>query len=209
MNPLAQMRKPMTLEDHQNSRMIADPLRLFDCCLVSNGAVALIVTSADRAKHLAQPPVYVWGYGQSHPGYQMTRGTEFGLHTGAVKSGEAAFEMAGLTPADIGVCELYDCYTFTTLISLEDYGFVEKGQAGSFVAAGETGSSGSLPTNTGGGQLSGFYLWGATPVHEAIVQARGHGGERQVADNQFVLCSGNGGVLDYHSTLILSNDARS
>jgi len=208
MNPLAQMRTPITIEDHQNSRPIAEPLRLLDCSLLSNGAAAFVITTAERARHLRQPPVYVWGWGQCHPGYTMSRDSEFGLRSGATISGAAALSMAGIDVGAIGVRELYDCYTFTVLISLEDYGFVAKGEGGPAAATGALGPGGSLPTNTGGGQLSAFYLWGATPLYEAVVQARGQAGERQVADHDFVLCSGNGGVLDHHATLVLGAHPR-
>lgn len=208
MNPLAQMRTPITLEDHQNSRWIVEPFHLLDCCLVSNGAVAVVITTAERARDLAQPPVYVWGWGQCHPGYTHARGSEQGLVSGAEISGSQALGMAGISVADIGVRELYDCYTFTALLTLEDYGFVPKGEAGPLAATGALGPGGSMPTNTGGGQLSSFYLWGATPLHESVIQARGHGGERQVPDHDFVLCSGNGGLLDHHATLILGSHPR-
>jgi acetyl-CoA acetyltransferase len=204
MNPQAQMRTPITLEDHQNSRMIADPLRLLDCCLVSNGAIAVIVTSAERAATLRQPPVHVWGWGQAHPGYVNRRGSEFGLVTGAAKSGPDALAMAGVKAEEIDVREIYDCFTFTTLVTLEDYGFCAKGEGGEFVASGALEPGGSHPTNTGGGELSSHYMWGMTPLSEAVIQARGQGGERQVAKHDLVMVSGNGGVLDFHSTLIVS-----
>jgi acetyl-CoA acetyltransferase len=204
LNPLAQMRTPMTLDDHQASRIIADPFHLFDCCLVSNGGIAVIVTTAERAADLAQPAVHVHGWGQSHPGHFLRRNDDFGLVSGAVQSGPAAFAMAGLTIEDVDVVELYDCYTYTALISLEDYGFCEKGEGGQFAASGVLGPNGKLPVNTGGGQLSSYYLWGMTPLSEGIIQARGQGGERQASDHDVVLVSGNGGVLDHHSTLILS-----
>jgi acetyl-CoA acetyltransferase len=203
MNPRAQMRGAITIDDHQNSRWIAEPLHLLDCCLISNGGVALVVTNAERARDLARPPVAVLGWGQGHPGYLRERGREFGLRSGAVMSGEAAMKMAGVTTSDIDVCELYDCYTYTTLISLEDYGFCAKGEGGDFVSSGAIAPGGSLPTNTGGGQLSGFYLWGMTPLVEAVTQLRGDAGERQVARCATALVSGNGGILDYHSTLVL------
>ncbi|WP_018657169.1 thiolase family protein [Actinomadura flavalba] len=203
-NPLAQMRDPITLDDHQNSRWVAEPLHLLDCCLVSNGAVAVVVTSADRAAALAQPPVHVWGWGQGHPGHRKERGSAFGLSTGAAISGPAAMKMAGVTVADIDVCQLYDCYTYTVLVSLEDYGFCGKGEGGAFAASGALAPGGALPTNTGGGQLSGYYMWGMTPLSEAVIQARGHGGDRQVDRRDVLLVSGNGGILDHHSTLIVS-----
>ncbi|MEW2354409.1 thiolase family protein [Spirillospora sp. NPDC029432] len=208
MNPHAQMRDPITLDDHQNSRMIADPLRLLDCCLVSNGGVAVILTTADRAAGLRRPPVHIWGWGQAHPGYVNRRGSEFGLVTGAARSGADALKMAGVGVGDIDVRELYDCFTYTTLVTLEDYGFCGKGEGGEFVASGALAPGGSHPTNTGGGELSSFYMWGMTPLSEAIVQARGEGGERQVPKHDLIMVSGNGGVLDFHSTLILSPHAR-
>ncbi|GAA5080877.1 acetyl-CoA acetyltransferase [Thermocatellispora tengchongensis] len=204
LNPLAQMREPITLEDHQSSRRIADPLRLLDCCLVSNGAIAVIVTSADRAAALAQPPVHVWGWGQAHPGYPAHRGSDFGLVTGAARSGADALKMAGVGVAEIDIRQIYDCFTFTTLITLEDYGFCAKGEGGEFAASGALAPGGSHPTNTGGGQLSSYYMWGMTPLSEAVIQARGQGGARQVAKRDLIMVSGNGGVLDFHSTLILS-----
>jgi acetyl-CoA acetyltransferase len=209
MNPVAQMRTPITIEDHQASRWICEPFHLLDCCPVSNGAVAVVITTAERAAYLPRPPAYVWGWGQCHPGYSNFRGSLEGLQSGATHSGEQAFAMAGITRNDIGLRELYDCYTFTVLLTLEDYGFVPKGEGGPFAASGELAPGGSMPTNTGGGQLSGFYLWGATPLHEAVIQCRGEGGERQVDDHDFVLISGSGGPrMDHHATLILGANER-
>jgi len=206
-NPVAQMRDPITLADHQASRMIAEPLHLLDCCLVSNGGIAVIVTSAERARDLARPPVHVRGWAQGHPGTRLRRDSAFGLVTGAATSGPAAMKMAGITVDDVDVAELYDCYTYTVLVSLEDYGFCGKGEGGAFVADGALGPGGRLAVNTGGGQLSGYYMWGFTPLSEAVVQARGDGGDRQAPRNDVVLVSGNGGILDHHSTLVLSPEA--
>ncbi|XRQ02741.1 thiolase family protein [Actinomadura welshii] len=203
-NPLAQMRDPITLADHQESRWVSEPLHLLDCCLVSNGAIAVVVTGADRARDLARPPVHLWGWGQGHPGHRKERGSDFGLTTGAASSGATAMKMAGITTSDVTMCQLYDCYTYTVLVSLEDYGFCAKGEGGAFAASGALGPGGSLPTNTGGGQLSAYYMWGMTPLSEAVVQARGDGGERQVPANDVILVSGNGGILDHHSTLVVS-----
>ncbi len=207
MNPIAQMDKPMTLEDHQASRLVAEPFHLFDCCLVSNGAVAVIMTTADRARDLRQPPVYLKAATQAAPGDNQTAGRDPGIVTGAKQAGEQAFALAGITRADVDILELYDCYTYTVLVTLEDYGFCAKGEGGAFVADGRLGPGGSLPTNTGGGQLSGYYMWGFTPLSEAVMQARGQAGARQVAKNDFVLASGNGGVLNFHSTTIWSKHA--
>jgi acetyl-CoA acetyltransferase len=201
-NPMAQFHDtPMTLAEYHRSRWVVEPFHLFDCCLVSNGGLAVIVTAADRARALAQRPVYVWGMGQGHPGGDPAET----LTSGAVLAKEAAFRMAGVGLADIDVVELYDCYTFTVLVCLEDYGFCTKGEGGPFVADGKTAPGGSLPLNTGGGQLSSFYMWGMTPVSEAVIQLRGAGGARQVPDAQVALVSGNGGILSTHSTLIMSN----
>ena len=164
----------------------------------------MIITSAERAKSLKRPPVYVLGMGQGAPGDDQRTDREPGIYTGAKQSGEKALKMAGITLKDIDICELYDCYTYTVLVTLEDYGFCKKGEGGAFVADGKLGPGGSLPTNTGGGELSAYYMWGFTPLSEAVVQARGEGGERQVEKNDLVLVSGNGGVLNYHSTTILS-----
>lgn len=204
LNPLAQLRDPITLADHQSSRMISDPLHLLDCCLVSNGGIALIITTTERAKNLPQPPVGVLGWGQGHPGRTSIRNDQFGLSTGAAISGPAALTMAGVSLADIDVVELYDCYTYTALVTLEDYGFCAKGEGGEFVSdPGMLGPDGKLALNTGGGQLSSYYMWGMTPLSEAVIQARGQAGERQVPQHDRVLVSGNGGVVDYHSTLVL------
>ena len=113
--------------------------------------------------------------------------------------------MAGVSVQDIDIAEIYDCFTFTTLISLEDYGFCAKGEGGAFAASGALGTSGTLPTNTGGGQLSGYDMWGMTPLAEGIIQARGHAAERQVPKHEIVLVTGSGGILDYHATLVLGS----
>ena len=204
MSPWAQMQAPMTMEDHHKSRWIAEPLRLLDCCLVSNGAVAVVVTSAERARDLKQKPVHVLGYATASPGDNLDTSRHPAVETGAKKSGETAFRRAGITRDDIGMCQIYDCYTYTVLVTLEDYGFCKKGEGGPFVADGKLGPGGALPTNTGGGQLSGYYMWAFTPLSEAVVQARGQGGARQVASNDYILVSGNGGILNFHSTMILS-----
>jgi acetyl-CoA acetyltransferase/uncharacterized OB-fold protein len=208
-NPLAQLREPLTLADHQASRWIAEPLHLLDCSLVSNGGIAVIVTTAERAAAAPRPPVHVWGWGQGHPGYQPARGSGFGLVTGAAQAGPAAMGMAGIGPAAVTMCQLYDCYTYTVLVSLEDYGFCAKGEGGELAASGALGPGGSLPVNTGGGQLSAYYMWGFTPLSEAVIQARNDGGGRQSASTDVILVSGNGGILDHHATLILSPHARS
>lgn len=206
MNPLAQMREPITVGDHQSSRWVVEPFHLLDCCLVSNGGVAVIVTNAARAGHLAQPAVRVLGWAQCHPGKYRQHNDEFGLVSGAAQSGPAALAMARMSLNEVDVAELYDCYTFTVLLSLEDYGFCKKGEGGDFVASGAVSPLGQLKVNTGGGQLSSYYMWGMTPLSEAIIQARGQGGARQAVKHDVILVSGNGGILDHHSTLVLGSD---
>lgn len=204
MSPIAQMRTPITMEDYHNSRWIIEPLHLLDCCLVSNGAVAVIVSSAEAAKDMPQPPAYIHGMGQGHPGDAGRAGSDWETQTGAQLAARTAYSMAGVGPSDINVCQIYDCYTYTVLVTLEDYGFCKKGEGGPFVEDGKLGPGGSLPTNTGGGELSGYYMWGMTPLSEGIIQTRGQGGERQAPKNDLVLVTGNGGSLSYHAALILS-----
>lgn len=207
-NPNAQLRQPLTIAEHQESRWIAEPLHLLDCCLVSNGAIAVVVTSAERATELARPPVYVWGYGQAHAPRRMHADSDWGLVTPAARSGPQAMRMAGIGVRDVDIAELYDCYTYTVLVTLEDYGFCGKGEGGAFVGAGRLAPGGELACNTGGGQLSAYYMWGMTPLSEAIIQARGDGGDRQAPRNDILLVSGNGGILEHHSTLVLSPHPR-
>jgi len=204
LSPLAQKRERITLEDHQSSRMIAEPFHLLDCCLTSNGAVAVIITSADRAKDGPRPPVYVRGVGQGHPGEPVRPGRDHGIRTGAVAAGPQALRQAEIGLEDVDILEIYDSFTYTVLVTIEDYGFCPKGEGGPFVADGRLGVGGSLPCNTGGGQLSGYYAWGFTPLSEGVMQARGTAGERQVAQHDHIMVSGSGGFLNYHSTVILS-----
>ena len=201
LNPQAQMHdRRLGFEEYRASRWIVEPFHVMDCCLVSNGGLAVIVTSAERARALRKPPVYVWGMGQGHLGGDPGDT----LASGAVLAKEPAFAMAGITLRDVDVVELYDCYTFTVIVTLEDYGFCAKGEGGAFAAEHHTGPGGRLALNTGGGQLSSFYMWGMTPVSEAVIQLRGDGGARQAPAHDVGLVSGNGGVLSTHSTLVLS-----
>jgi len=203
-NPFAQMREPITIEDHQASRWIAEPFHLLDCCLVSNGAIAVIVTSVERARDARANPAYVLAMAQGHPGNLQEAGDDHDTRTGAAIARETLYGQLGITARDIDICELYDCYTYTVLVTLEDYGFCAKGEGGPFVEDGKLGPGGCLPTNTGGGELSGYYMWGMTPISEAVIQARGSAGERQIAKNDLVLVTGNGGILDYHAAMVLS-----
>ena len=192
---------PMTMQDYHSSRWVVEPFHLYDCCLVSNGGCAVIVTSAERAKSLQKPPVYLLGMGQGHPGGDPMDT----LLSGAPIAKETAFKMADVKLGDFQFAQLYDCYTFTVLVTLEDYGFCKKGEGGPFVADGKTGPGGSIPVNTGGGQLSSFYMWGMTPISEAVIQIRGEGGKRQLPKHELGLVSGNGGILSTHSSLVVAS----
>ena len=206
MNEQATMRTPMTMEDYHASPWVVEPFHVVDCCLVSNGAVCVIVSTAERAQDLAQPPVYIRGWAQQH-NHDVGRSNHDPLLYGpGAKAGAKALAMADAKLEDITQCQIYDCYTYTVLVTLEDYGFCEKGEGGAFVEDGKLGPGGSFPTNTGGGELSAFYMWGMTPVTEGIIQGRGQGGERQVA-NDLILVTGNGGILNYHANLLLSPQA--
>jgi acetyl-CoA acetyltransferase len=202
LNPNAHKREPITLEDHQRSRYVVWPLRLLDCCLVSDGGAAVVVTSAERAKDLQKPPVYIMGMGQHHIAWDVSQRPTL-TTSGAKISGEMAFQMAGITPQDIDVCELYDCFTIVPIITLEDYGFCAKGEGGAFVEDGKTGPGGSLPMNTAGGLLSESGMAGMQLIVEAVRQLRGECGARQVRDANIALVSGQGGIMHTHATLIL------
>lgn len=203
LNPRASKRELLDLEGYNASPWVVEPFHVLDCCLVSNGGVAVIVTSAERARDLKQPPVYVRGFAQAHKHDAGQTNQDSLIRTAAAQSGARALAMAEASVADINQCQIYDCYTYTVVATLEDYGFCKKGEGGPFVEEGRLGPGGALPTNTGGGELSSFYMWGMTPISEAVIQARGHGGPRQ-APNELIMVSGNGGLLAYHATLVMS-----
>jgi acetyl-CoA acetyltransferase len=210
LNPRAMMRdKKISFEDYYNSRMVVDPFHLFDICLISDSGRAFVVTTAERAKDCRHRPVYVMGVGQNHPSTDMVYSRNMAGPTGAKASGEEAFRMAGVTLKDIDACEIYDCFTYTVEMTLMDYGFYGRGEGEGFFAGGRTGPGGILPVNTSGGQLSEAYQMGFTPLTEAVVQLQGQAGDRQLGpktnnkEPEIILVSGNGIVLQYHSTAIL------
>jgi acetyl-CoA acetyltransferase len=205
-NEHATKREPINFDDYHASPWVVEPFHVLDCCLVSNGGVCVIVTSAERARDMRQPPVYVRGFAQGHQHDTGRADKDYAVRGPGVRCAPKALEMADAVLSDVTQCQLYDCYTYTVLDTLEDYGFCEKGEGGPFVEDGKLGPGGSLPTNTGGGELSSYYMWGMTPVSEAVIQGRGHGGTRQ-APNDLIICSGNGGMLNYHSTLVLAPEA--
>ncbi len=202
LNPIAQMREPITIEDHQNSRWVVEPLHLLDCCLVSDGGRALIVTSAERARNLKQPPVYIMGMGQGHPFNDYLQRQSL-TDTGTEQSGKTAFAMAGIKPKDVDVCAIYDSFSFVVPMQLEDLGFCGKGEGGAFAEEGRIALGGELPTNTSGGLLSEVYIQGWVGPHEGVRQLRGDCSERQVPGAEIALVTSSGGVLSTHATLIL------
>jgi acetyl-CoA acetyltransferase len=207
LHPNAQERSPLTRGDVLSSKMIASPLRLFDCSLVSDGGGALVMTRADRARNLKKAPVYLLGCGEGHFNEYIHQAPSL-TSCGAAVSGPLAFRMAGVTPADIDVAMLYDCFTITVLIELEDLGFCAKGEGGPFVESGAIQLGGSLPVNTHGGLLSHGHPGrpgGVFHIIEAVRQLRGECEGRQVRDAEIALVHGNGGILSTHSTIILGS----
>jgi acetyl-CoA acetyltransferase len=203
-NDRAMMRTPLTMDDYLSSRWIVEPFRLFDCCLETDAAVAVVVTSTERARDLARRPVTVtaasWGSGHT---LFSNRRPDLGI-SGAAAASRRLWSQAGLGPADVDVAELYDAFTPLVLIALEDYAFCAKGEAGPFVRSGNTALTGSLPVNTHGGHLSEGYAHGLNHLAEAVHQLRGDCGERQVAGAEVALSTGQGGyVMGSSSALVL------
>ncbi len=208
LNERALMRAPISLDDYFASRLVVEPFRLFDCCLETDGAVAILLTSAERARDLRQTPVLIsgasWGSGQTLYSNEQPDPTR----TAAADMGRRLFEMAGVTPSDIDVAELYDCFTYSVLVQLEDYGFCAKGEGGPFVESGATALGGRLPVNTHGGFLSEGYVHGLNHVFEAVSQLRGDAGARQVPDAQLALSTAQPGYVSGNcSALVLRRGA--
>lgn len=208
LNPAAQMRSPISVDDVVNSRMIADPLHLLDCSLVSDGGAAVILTSAERAADFPHQPVYLLGVGEGHSHEHISQAQSL-TTSAAAESGRRAFDMAGLGPADVDFAELYDCFTPTVLIELEDLGFCKKGEAGTFVEGGKIELGGQLPINTHGGMLSHCHPGNPGSMFsltEAVVQLRHQAGNRQVPDAEVALVHALGGIMSSHATLILGRE---
>jgi len=206
--PGAQMTDVITLDDVLESRMIADPLHLLDCSLVSDGGAAVILTSAGNVGKFRSRPVYLLGMGEGHSHEHVSQARDL-TTSAAVQSGREAYAMAGLAPADIDLAEIYDCFTPVVLIELEDLGFCAKGEGGAFVESGASALDGALPMNTNGGLLS--YCHPGNPgsmfgLTEAVYQLRGDSGPRQVRDAETALVHGQGGIMSSHATLILGKE---
>lgn len=207
-NPLAAARDPITVEDVLASRMICDPLSLLDCCLVTDGAGAVIMTRPDRAADCRQAPVYLLGCASAQTHRQISQMPDLTV-TAAAESGPRAFSMARLGPEDVDVVQLYDAFTINVLLFLEDLGFCVKGEAGPFVESGAIAPGGELPVNTNGGGLACVHpgMYGIFCLIEAIEQLRGRGGARQVPNANVALAHANGGMLSAQSTAILGTRA--
>src|SRR3954447_2645871 len=206
-NPRARFQDPLTVDDVLASEMVCSPLHKLDCCLQTDGAGAFVMVSAERAKDLAKPPVYVLGTGSSTTHSIISQMPDL-TTTGTAVSGPKAMAMAGVAHDDVDLLMLYDSFTITSLLLIEDLGFCKKGEGGSFVEGGALGPGGALPTNTNGGGLSYTHpgMYGMFLIVEAVKQLRGECGDRQVADCDVAIASGSGGVLSAMSTAVLGSE---
>jgi acetyl-CoA acetyltransferase len=207
LNPLAMYRDPITVDDVVNSRVIADPLHKLDCCAITDGGGAFIMTTAERAQDLPQRPVFVLGAAGAQTHWNVGQQVDFTTCAGAL-AGPVAFGRAGLTPDDVDMLMFYDSFTITCLILLESLGFVPKGEGGPFVAEGNLKQGGKWPLNTDGGGLSSCHpgMRGIFLIIEAVRQLRGQAGDAQVPDCRVALCAGSGGWLSCIGVAILGAD---
>jgi len=207
MNPKARFQEPMTIDDVLASPMQTTPLHLLDCCLVTDGAGAFVMTSAERAKDLRKPPVYVLGAGTCHDHQMISQMPNLTTTAGAI-SGPNAFAMAGIKPSDVSLLMGYDSFTITALLHLEDLGFCAKGEGGPFVEDAKIGPGGSLPMNTNGGGLSYTHpgMYGMFLIAESVRQLRGECGKRQVQGADVAVAHGSGGVLSCMSTIVFGTE---
>jgi len=207
LNPEAYSREALSIDDVLHSRMISSPLTIRDCCLVTDGAGAFVMTRAPREKVFPKAPIYVLGNATAIWNRQISSMHDLTM-TAASESGKKAFEMAGLTPADVDVVCLYDAFTINTILFLEDLGFCSKGEGGDFVDYGGIAPGGHLPVNTNGGGLSCVHpgMYGIFLVIEAVRQLRGECGDRQIKGAQIALAHGNGGTLSSQSTVLLGSE---
>lgn len=201
-NPGAQLRKPIAVADHQASPLVVDPFHRDDCCLVSDGGAALIVTAADAAPREGAPaPIPILGFGQGNTAWDVALRPEL-TATAATVSGATAFRMAGIGPGDVDVAQLYDSFSIVPLMTLEDYGFCRKGEGGDWVGGGRVERGGELPLNTSGGLLSESGIPGPQLVLEGVRQLRGES-PNPVPGASVCLVSGQGGTMQTHATLVL------
>jgi acetyl-CoA acetyltransferase len=208
LNPAAEMQKAITIDDVLASRLIADPLRLLDCSLVSDGGAAVVLTRADRATHQPHKPVYLLGAGEGRGHEHISQAASL-IHSAAKLSGERAFSMARLKPADVDFAQVYDCFTPVVLIEMEDLGLCGKGEAGDFFLRGDGAPGGRLPINTHGGLLSHSHPGNPGSMFaltESVRQLRGGLGARQVRDANIGLVHAQGGILSSHCTVVLGTE---
>ncbi len=207
LNPKAWARDPLTVEDVLASEMICDPLHKLDCCLITDGGGAVVITTAERAHDAAKRPIRVLGAGESHSHWHITQRADITVSPGVV-SGREAFGMAGITPSDVDILEPYDSFTITVLVALEDLGFCAKGEGGSFVQGGRLAPGGKLPAMTSGGGLSYCHpgAFGMLLLVEAVRQLRGEAGARQVRDANIAVAHGVGGIMSTAATVVLGRD---
>ncbi len=208
LNPAAFEKKPLSVADVLSSRMISYPLTIRDCCLVTDGGGAIVVTSAERARTLKKAPVFLLGEGHVTTHASISNMPNL-VETGAIRSGEIAYAKAGLTAKDMDVIEVYDAFTINTILFLEDLGFCKKGEGGAFVSGGNIAPGGKLPVNTNGGGLSYCHpgMYGLFLLIESVRQLRGECGARQIAGANTAIAHGNGGVLSSQNTVILGTAA--
>jgi acetyl-CoA acetyltransferase len=207
LNPEAFLRDELTMQAYLQARMVSDPLGVRDCCLVTDGAAAIVMTRADRAKDHASRPAFVLGAACATWHQEISNAQDLTV-TAAVESGARAYAQAGVKPADIDAVQLYDAFTINTLLFLEDLGFCPKGEGGRFVENGRIAPGGELAVNTNGGGLSCVHpgMYGLFTLVEATRQIMRAAGARQVPDVQLALCHGNGGVLSSQATVILGSE---
>lgn len=208
LNPRAAMRDPITAADVLASRLIAWPFHLLDCCLVTDGGGALVVTSAARAGDCRTRPVWVLGAGEATCHSIISQMPRFHIWDAAVMAGERAWAMSGAKPADADLVMLYDAFTIVPILALEALGFCKPGEGGPFVSGGRTAPGGALPMNTNGGGLSYTHtgMYGMFLLVEAVRQLRGECGDRQVKDARTAVCHGTGGILSAAATAVLSTE---
>jgi acetyl-CoA acetyltransferase len=208
LNPVAWEKKPLTVADVLKARMISHPFTVRDCCLVTDGGGAIVMTSAARAKSLKKPPAYVLGCGHGVTHMNISSMPDLTI-TGAKQSGEVAYKMAKLSAKDCDMVQLYDAFTINTILFLEDLGFCKKGEGGAFVSNGNIAPGGGLPVNTNGGGLSYCHpgMYGLFILIEGVRQLRGECGERQVRKHDVAMVHGNGGVLSAQASVILGGGA--
>jgi len=202
-------RQELTYNTYLNADYLIEPFRIYDACLMSDGGRAYIVTSTERARDLKNHPVLIMGIGEFNPSVDINQSKFMAGPTGAKEAGERAFKMAGITIDDINACEIYDCFTYTVEITLQDYGFFAPREGKGWFKDGRTAPGGSMPVNTSGGLLSEAYHMGLTPLTEGVMQLMDRCEERQLGvlkgtkKPEVILCSDNGGVFQTHATVIL------